>query len=189
MNDHDLKQLWQEQDMTLAPLTLDTVKQEVQRTHRRVARRNAMEYAACVLVIAVFGFYITVFPSPLMRAGSALIILATVFIAWQLHRRASNQALPGAAGEQGWMQHQRAQLARQRDALRSAWLWYVAPLLPGTVLFRWGVEVDLAPGGPFARGWAANLAIALIFGAVALVNWLAARRLQKRLDQLDRDAR
>lgn len=189
MNDHDLKQLWQEQDMTLAPLTLDTVKQEVQRTHRRVARRNAMEYAACVLVIAVFGFYITVFPSPLMRAGSALIMLATVFIAWQLHRRASNQALPGAAGEQGWMQHQHAQLARQRDALRSAWLWYVAPLLPGTVLFRWGVEVDLAPGGPFARGWAANLAIALIFGAVALVNWLAARRLQKRLDQLDRDAR
>ena len=35
---------------------------------------------------------------------------------------------------------------------------------PGTVLFRWGVEVDLPPGGPFARGWAANLAIALIFG-------------------------
>jgi hypothetical protein len=112
-------------------------------------------------------------------------MIATLFIAWQMERRASNQALPPASGDQSWLQFQRSQLARQRDALRSVWLWYVAPFVPGVVVFRWGVETELPLNGPFARGWLANLLIALVFLGIAGLNRYAARKLQRRIDMLD----
>ena len=188
MNDDDLKQLWREQPMPAPTFSLDDLKSEAKRMHRRIAFRNATEYAACAVVVCVFAFYVYRFPYPLMRIGSILTMLATLFIAWQMNRRASNQAFPAVKGGLSWLQFQRSQLVRQRDALRSAWLWYVAPFVPGVVVFRWGVETQLPPDGPFARGWLANLAIALIFLGIAAFNRYAARKLQRRIDMLDQQA-
>ena len=189
MNDDDLKRLWKEQPMTATTtLSMDELKAGVKRLHRRIALRNAVEYVACVFVIAGFAFYIVRFPFPLMRAGSVLIILGTLVVAWQLSRRASSQPLPGDVGGQSWLEFQRAQLVRQRDALRSVWLWYVAPLVPGLVVFRWGVETELGATAPFARGRLADGVVALVFLAVIALNAWGARKLQRRIDALDRDA-
>lgn len=185
MNHDDLKQLWKEQTMPTATFSLDDLKVKAKHMHRRIAIRNATEYAGCVGVICIFSSYVYNFPYPLMRIGSILTMIATLFIAWQMKRRASNRALPTAPGEQSWLQFQHAQLVRQRDALRSAWLWYVAPFFPGVLVFRWGVETELRPGGPFLRGWLANLLIALVFLGIAALNRYAARKLQQRIDMLD----
>lgn len=189
MNDDDLKQLWKDQSMTTAAFSLDELKAEAKRMHRRIAFRNATEYAVCVVVICGFAFHVYKFPFPLMRVGSVLTIIATLFVAWQMKRRASNQALPSAPGGQSWLEFQRSQLVRQRDALRSVWLWYVAPFVPGVAMFRWGVETELGPGAPFARGWLADLFIALVFLGIAALNGYGASRLQQRIDKLDRQAR
>jgi hypothetical protein len=189
MNDDDLKQLWKQQPMTTTSFSLDEPKIEAKRVHRRIAVRNAAEYAACVVVLCVFSFYVYRFPYPLMRIGSILIVIATLFIAWQMKRRASNRVLPTAQGSQSWLQFQRSQLVRQRDALRSAWLWYVAPFLPGVAVFRWGFETKLPLDDPFARGWSANLLIALVFLGIAAWNRYAARRLQRRTDKFDQQTK
>jgi hypothetical protein len=188
MNDHDLKQLWKEQPMTPAAFSLDDLKIEARRVHRRIAIRNATEYAACAVVVCVFSFYAYRFPYSLMRIGSLLTVFATLFIAWQMKRRASGQSLPTAQGGQSWLEFQRSQLVRQRDALRSAWLWYVAPFLPGVAVFRLGVETQLPANGPFARGWLANLFIAGVFVGIAVLNRYTARKLQRRIDELDQQA-
>lgn len=186
MNDDELKRLWQQQPVSVAAPALDVVKAEALRLDGRVRVRNAVEYAACVLVFGVFSFYLFVFTSPLMRLGSALTLVAIVFVAWQLHRRASSQALPQAAGEQAWLPFQRAQLVRQRDALRSVWRWYLAPFLPGLVVFRWGVERDLPAAAAIVPGLWANAIIALILVGVLALNLYGAHRLQQRIDALDR---
>lgn len=188
MNDDQLRQAWRDQPMNAGNLSLDEVKGEAKRLHRRIAHRNFVEYAACGVVLCVFAYYIHAFPFPLMRIGSLLVMAATLFVAWQLGRRASSRALPSAMGDQPWLQYHRAQLVRQRDALRSAWLWYVAPFVPGVVVFRLGVELEMPPGGAFARGWAANLLIAFVFAGVAAWNRLGARRLQQRIDKLGEQA-
>lgn len=188
MNDDDLKRLWKEQPMIATTLPVDELKAAAKRLRRRIVFRNATEYVACVLVIASFAFYIVRFPFPLMRAGSVLIILGTLVVGWQLSRRASSQPLPGDLGAQSWLAFQRAQLVRQRDALRSVWLWYVAPLVPGLVVFRWGVETELGAGAPFARGHLADGVVALVFLAVIALNAWGARKLQQRIAALDRDA-
>lgn len=64
-----------------------------------------------------------------------------------------------------------AELVRQRDALRSAWLWYIGPLLPGLALFLWGRQQELAT--PAAQAWHPwiHAITAVVLLAIALLNF------------------
>ncbi len=187
-NDQDLKQLWQQQTTPSVVLTPEVLQKQANTFQRRIAWRNGTEYAAGVLVIAVFAFYIKAFPFWLMRLGSAMIIVGSLVLMWQMRRRASSQRTPGSGADMSCLDFHRAALVRQRDALRSVWLWYVGPLVPGMVVFRYGVETALDASAPFARGWIANLTIALVLLIVIGINLLAARKLQRQIDKLDREA-
>lgn len=188
MNDDDLKKLWKGQAVSSDVMTVEQLRRRATRFQRRVARRNALEYAACIGVVAWFASYVVTFPYPLIRIGSLLLILATGFVAWQLRVRATNLSSPAETGERSWLAFHCEQLERQCKALRSVWLWYVAPFIPGLVVFRWGVEAELDASAPFARGLWANVSIAAIFIAVAAINRYAARRCHRRLVALRRMA-
>lgn len=138
-----------------------------------------------LLVCAGFAHYLWAFPDPLMRAGSLLSILGTLVVVWQLRRRASSRPRPGVESALPSRDFHRAELIRQRDALRSVWLWYVAPLVPGMVVFRLGVNANPDPSLPFARGWAADGFIAGVVLLVILINLYGAHKLQRQIDQLD----
>ncbi|WP_343633406.1 hypothetical protein [Roseateles sp.] len=187
--DDGLKRLWQSQPTPVVEFAPDELRRSANRFRRRVQWRNALEYLACAAVVMVFALYLVSFPFPRMRAGSLLVILGALVVAWQLHRRGSSQATPTELGAQSWLDYRRAQWVRQRDALRSAAWWYVGPFLPGVIVFRWGVETELGPQAPFARGLAANLVIVAIFVAVILFNRFSAHRLQQQIDQLDQEDR
>lgn len=185
MNDDDLKQLWQAQPAASEPLPEAVLRKHAGKFQRRVALRNLLEVLAAVLVVAGFSRYLWLYPQPLIRLGSALTILAAVFVIYQLHRRAASRPLPGADGALPCRDFHRAELMRQRDALRSVWRWYIGPFLPGIAVFRWGVESQLDASAPFARGWQANLIIAAVLLGVAVLNLYAARQLQRQIDRLD----
>lgn len=189
MNEDDLRHAWKDQPMTLPTLTLEALKTDARRLRLRVMLRNSLEWLACAFVIVAFGRYFMLYPTALVRAGSLLCMLGTAVVAWQLYRRASNAPAPTARGEMSWLQHQRAQLVRQREALHSAWWWYVAPFVPGAIVFRLGVELELPPDAPFARGWIANLTIAGVLLAVAVWNRIGARGVQRQIDALDAQTR
>jgi hypothetical protein len=184
MNDDELKRLWKNQATPGISFSVEDLHRSASKLQRRVAVRNAIEYIACAFVVLSFAQYIVQYPSLLLRAGSMLIILATAVVAWQLHKRASAKPLPADMGQRPCVDFLRRQLTRQRDALRSVWLWYVAPFVPGMIVFRWGVETELGPSAPFARGTVANLIIALVFLTVIIINHVAAWRLQRRLEVL-----
>lgn len=186
MTELELKRAWRTQPPGARHPTLEETRRAARRVARRVGVRNAAEYVAAAAAALVLVRYLWLFPTPWMRAGSAACLVAVLFLAWQLRRRAS--ALPPSElGAMPWRARHRAQLVRQRDALRSAWLWYVAPLVPGLVLFRWGVETELPEGGPFARGWVINAGLALGLVAVAVVNRLVSGHLGRQIDALDAD--
>ena len=188
MNEHDIKNMWRSAPAAdgAEPLQEAELAKRARRFQRRIARRNFLEYAAALLVCAGFTFYLWEFPDPLMRAGSLLSIIGTLVVVWQLHVRASSRPLPGAESSLPSRDFHRAELVRQRDALRSVWLWYVAPLVPGMVVFRLGVNANPDPTLPFARGWAAEGVIAGVVLAVILLNLYSARKLQRQIDLLDR---
>ena len=82
------------------------------------------------------------------------------------------------------LQFYRRQLERQRDLTASVWSWYLAPLVPGLLLFA----VSSALGDPHPRKL---IVLALFYGFSAglfifiwKLNARAARCLQRLIDEL-----
>ncbi len=149
-------------------------------------RRNLVEYIACIVVIAGFTPVLLHQGSWMMRAGAGLIMAATIFVAWQLHRRASAAPLP-VSGE-ALVDFHRRELIRQREALQSIAVWYLGPFVPGMVMLLLGRWFQAhAPHRPLGFDhliiFLAGVIVALIWLGVWLLNQWGAERLQRRIDE------
>lgn len=186
MSEDHAKQAWQHSIEIAGAPPLEEVRAGADKFYRFVFWRNIVEYAACAIVVAIFTAYVLVLPMLLQRVGSAMIVAATFYVAWQLHRRAS-AVPPEAAGTMPLYQFARAQLVRQRDALRSIFWWYMLPFLPGLVLLLGGsmYAPDTHPGGPGWRDVAGVSVTAGVFFAIWWLNQRAVRKLQKHIDEID----
>lgn len=179
--------LWQSQAQEHEPMSLAEIHQKARTFQTKIRWRNGREYIASILVILGFSPVLLHRDSWMMQLGAALVIAATVFAAWWMHRRASAKAVP-EFGESIRDFH-RQELIRQRDALRSVGLWGLAPIAPGMILImlgRW-FQSHVA-SRPIAED---HLRILLASGLVALMcggfwwlNQRGADRLQKQIDQL-----
>jgi hypothetical protein len=183
-----IQQAWQSSAADPQLPALADLRAGADRFHRVVRRRNLIEYAACVLVVVFFSLGAFRMHPLAAQIGAALIVIGTCVVAWQLHRRASAIAPPAADAARTILQHQRAQLARQRDALAQVGLWYLAPLVPGMLLILFAPIFHHGPAALLHMPAGAAFAIGvnfLVFGGVWWLNRHAARRLQKMIDELD----
>ena len=185
----DLKTLWRNQQPE-DTVTLENIHDRAARFQRRISLGNAIEYVASVFVVAIFGWYCWVLPGWMTKLGTALVIAAMPFILWQLHRRGGAHRLPDASAL-GLIDFHRRELERRRDALRTAWLWYILPVIPGIVLMMLGRWYQFhVPGRPIALDHlviilGAIIAL-LILAVVRLVQVLGAAKLQKKIDEIDK---
>ena len=186
MNDDPAKQAWQASVEIAGAPPLEEVRKGANKFYRYVKWRNAIEYAACVFVVIAFGAYVFTLPHPLQKIGSALVVVATFYVAWQLHRRASAEP-PEKAGTMPILAFSRVQLVRQRDALRSIFWWYMLPFLPGLALVFLGAGQDpaLAAKTPVWGRWLTLALMAGVFTGMWWLNQVAARRLQRHIDGID----
>jgi hypothetical protein len=182
------KDLWTAQPTEGFAVPLEQLHAQADKLHRTVQRRNLREYIAAAIVIAAFGLYVFILPGVLMKTGSLLVIAATLFVVWQLVRRATAEPPPLHATLAELAAFHRCELVRQRDALKSVAVWYMAPFVPGMTLFIAGFAFA-APLGRLAVPVAGMMAAicAAVFGGVWRLNVWAARRLQKRIDALKED--
>lgn len=188
MNGTDpLKQAWQTAPAPSLP-PIDELRRASRRFDRRIRFRNLTEYVAAAFVFLLFGAFAIFMPLPLplMRIGAGLVALGALVLAWQLHRRASPLPEPGAMPV---LAYHRAQLVRQRDALASVRLWYLAPLVPGTLLMMLAPAIEVGPRLLLRLGWDEALALMfpiVIFILIDCMNRRAAGKLQDIIDDLDR---
>jgi hypothetical protein len=175
------KQAWQAADWNMRVPPLPDVRRSAAGFDRRIRLRNAMEYVAGLLVIVFVSVRGLGQPTALMKVADGLIVAGCCLVLWQLARRASVPQAPTGAATSDLIRHYRANLARQRDALRSVWLWYLLPLAPGLML---SLIAPPQPGTP----WLKLAAIGVVISVFAGIQWLnrkAARHLQKEIDVLD----
>lgn len=191
MNPSDgIKQAWQASPAHPAPLPeIDELRRGADHFYRKIRRRNALEYGAGILVLLVFSAYALFLHSPAARLGSVMILIGNFFVAWQLHRRASALLPPDSqAGAQPILVHQRAQLARQRDALASVFTWYLLPFLPGLIVMIFAPVFDRGPAALADTGWGVATAMAVVsamFGGIWWLNRTVARQLARKIDAID----
>jgi len=187
---HDAKTIWQNQETEGTTVTLEDIRGRAAKFQTRVRNRNLREYIASAVVIASFAFCAWAMPGWMIKFGSVLTVAATIFVVWQLHRRGRTQAVPDGATAAGLLAFHREELVRQRDAVRSVWLWYLPPFLPGMALLMLGRYFQVhAPGRPIATDHLiivfVSIIMALVFVAILLLNLWGAARLQNRIHELD----
>lgn len=164
-------------------MSLADVHLHAQRFQSRIRSRNMMEYGAAAFVIAAFAWMAVTIPEPIVRVGAALIIAGALYVCWKLHelgRAATRGELD--AGAQSWAAFHRAELTRQRDALRTVWSWYLAPFVPGMLVFLAGVSFTEANPAPLPARLGVFLAGLGIMAAVYAVIWWLNAIVAKRLD-------
>ncbi|MEI9997181.1 MAG: hypothetical protein WDM91_21475 [Rhizomicrobium sp.] len=186
----DAKTLWQNQETESTTVTLDDIRKRAGQFQRRVRNRNRREYIASAVVIAAFGVLAWQMPGWMMKLGSVLIVTATLFVVWQLHRRGRAQTVPDGAAA-GLLAFHREELVRQREMLRTVWLWYLAPFVPGMALILLARYFQLhTPGRSLAVDHLiivfGAMIMALVFVIILLLNLWVAARLQNRIHELDR---
>jgi hypothetical protein len=186
----DPKAIWGAQAVEPTPVTVEQIHANAGKFHSVVRHRNRVEYTALVSVVAVFAAQIWAVPFPLMRLGSLLIIAAAVFTMVWIHFRVSATPIPSHISLIDYMSRYREELRRQQSALRAAWLWYLAPWVPGLGLFTIGMaRVFQHATGNRAPLWLIALVMVVMAGAFAarwLVNLRGARKLQRQIDELNR---
>ncbi|MFA6113348.1 MAG: hypothetical protein WC729_05135 [Sphingomonas sp.] len=190
MSDPDLvKQAWQASAADPALPDLASVRAGADRFYRRVRRRNAVEYAAAVFVVIAFSAYVVILPLLTMRVGAAMVVLGTLFVVRQLHRLASATPPPERAAAEPILVHQRAQLARQRDALAGVFTWYLLPLIPGFVVMTLGPMLERGGAAGLLHipraTWIVLISAAVAFTGVWLLNQRGAARLGTQIDDID----
>ncbi len=186
-SDFDVQDLWRNQATEHDPMTLAEIHEKAKTFQSKVSRRNLREYIACIVVIAVFTFILLNRASWMIQVGSGLCIAATIFVGWQLHRRASARSVPEPG--QALVAAYREELIRQRDALRSVGAWYLAPFAPGIAFLMLGRWFQFRPPHrPIGLDHVIILLSAAIVVLVWLVVWLlnqrGADRLQRRIEEL-----
>jgi hypothetical protein len=192
MSDRDpLQKLWTQQTQEPFTMSLADIHVHAQRFQSRIRSRNLIEYAAAAFVIIAFSWMAVIMPEPIVRVGAGLIVLGALYVCWKLHqlgRAATRSELD--AGAQSWAAFHRAELLRQREALRTVCSWYLAPFVPGMLVFLAGVSFTAANPAPLPARLGVFLAalaiVAGVFAAIAWLNALAVKRLDAEIAALDR---
>ena len=181
--------IWRSQQVPGSAVTLADVHQRAHRFESQVRWRNRREHVAAVFVVVFFGVVFFATPSWMIKAGSALLIIATIFVSWWLHHHGTakpstlNASVP-------LLEAHREELVRQRNLLRSVPAWYLAPFLPGLLLVLMGRYFQ-APVPGRSAAWdhqiilMSGAVMALVFIIVWVLNAWGAERLQRRIDELE----
>ena len=187
MQNDDIRNLWQAQGSVDAPLTLEELRGKGGKFRTTIMRRNRREYVAVALMAPYFSYFAWTAGLPLMRVGNGLLAAALLYMAYQLHRRASASPAPGELAWKSCLDFHRAQLERQRDALSGIWSWYLGPLIPGFATIAIAIAIPL-----FRKSIVAGLLSFLWIVAPALVLWQvrAAQsrgggEIQRQIDELE----
>lgn len=191
MTDLDqIRALWTAQPVEPFKLSVDQVSKRTGQFQARIRQRNITEYLAALLVVGVFGWMACLIPVFTVKAGAILIILGALYVCWKLHKIAGRQAGQQADNAARLLDHHRSELMRQRDALASVWRWYLAPFVPGAVVFVAGVTFSPDTGLPFLAGltiFAISMAImGGVFTGVVWLNNRAVKQLDAEIAELDR---
>jgi len=176
--------LWQQQATEGFQLTSEEIQMNMKSLESKVRARTRGGYLVCAFLIIAFSALPFIEHDLLMRVGAAATIVATAFLALQLHRNrfgtgvAPQMALPS-------VEHLRNELQRQMDFHRGKRLWSRMLLLaPAGLLFF----IAFARAHP-------EVIVTIRFEIVAFIlltlaafplNLRLARKYQRQIEELDR---
>lgn len=163
----------------------DEIRRKAQTLEARTRWRN-LKLLAVVLVIALLGWSSLTAQPAGRRVAGGLILAAAVYVIYQLHKRGWVRAAPPEAASTAWLDFYRAELARQRDALRTIWWWYLAPILGALVVFAAALPLPHVEQPGLWRNIAPFVILSVVWClAMGILTRRIVRQLQGEIDAVD----
>jgi hypothetical protein len=178
----DLKKLWQELDAHPVQVPAEELRRESRKLRGGVRFRNWFVVVVCAVIVSAYSLYFFVFKGALERIGSVLAIAGAINAIVQFLKRPA-RILPESGME--CASFYRAELERQRDFHRGKGVFsWLLPVLPGPVVWAIGFGLARPQILPVIK---LEMAGFLVIAAIVVpLNLRMARRLQRRIDALDR---
>ncbi len=177
------QQIWQAQPVEGTKMSADAIRLRATKFERKISRRNLRETIAGIIVIVFFAFSFAATHEIALRTTWGLFIAGVILVLINLRSQAGGSAMPAEMGGASCIEFFRAELERQRDALRSVWKWYLAPVVPGYVALNVAFALRFHYAG-LGRLLLLDLFFVAMFVAIWWMNQSAARRLQRTIDDL-----
>jgi hypothetical protein len=182
----DPRNLWQNQEVEEMKLSVEELRAKAAKFQRRILRRNIREHVAALVVILFLARFLWETPDTVERIEYALLIAGAIYYMWHLWKWGSAKLMPADMGRADCTRYYRGELERQRDLLRGVWKWAIGPLVPGLAL---GCIYGIATAS-HADLWRRILGFTVSAAIIVIVGWInlrAARRLDGRIAELNRD--
>lgn len=189
-DDDLLRSIWMEQNMQTHTPDIDTLRRYERRLEASATWRNRIEFIAGGLVAAflLFAGFSTLARAETLGShvtgfGHLSVAAGTLWVILRLHRLTRNAR--GATAGAPILAHLRQRIVAERDMLRGAWRWYVAPLVPGFVLIYGGAALEPEPN--WTVFWTGTLLTTAILAGIAWLNHRAAVRAEREIVRLDEE--
>ena len=166
-------------------MSAELLRKRAGKFERRILWRNVRETVASLFAICLFARFFATSHAVLQRATFALFIAAMLWIVIQLYRKGSAKKMPEGLDTLTSLRFYRAELERQRAVVKDVWWWYLAPLVPGFVVYTIGYAISFPRPAAWAGLALIDAIIAGIFYGVWKMNMRAARCLQRMIDELN----
>ena len=172
--------VWTDTEFDAPEIDVKALQAKAGKLQRTLVRRNRIEMAAGVFVVASFSFSAAVAPTIQLTLANGLVALGGAIVTALLYvkgRLGPPDADPGA-DTAAYLTAHRAELQHQVKLLRWVPLWYLGPLVPGIL------AMAVADYGLNSRGATFLGVSGLIFAGIAVLNHFAANQLQAEQDAL-----
>jgi hypothetical protein len=178
------QKLWQDQPVEGITVSVEIIRQRAGKFERKILWRNVREYVAALIAAVPLGYFLVTAQDVLARVTFGLLIAGLLWMVVQLHRKGSVRSMPTEVSTLTSMQFYRMELERQREAVKTVWSWYLAPLIPGLLVYT----VWSAIRSPRPAAWLGlalmDAVIAGMFYVVWKINLRAARCLERMIDEV-----
>jgi hypothetical protein len=191
MVDHDRAQdIWTTQSQETFTMSVEDIRTHAASFQGKISARNWREQAVGALLALVFLGVALIAEQAFARFAMLAAAAGNIYVMWQLHRQARAAHIDEVCLVTDWRHFHRAELVRQRDALRTVWRWYLGPLVPGVVLGVLAVAYGAWSKGNVAEAVVmavlGPLVMAAVFQLIAWINMKAAGNIQTEIDKIDR---
>jgi hypothetical protein len=183
--ENSVLEVWQSQPVEVTKMSAEVLRKRANRLEHRVWWRNAREYVASLLAAVPLAYFFVATDDVMSRVAFGMFFLGLFWIVVQLHRKGSAKRMPTGVDTITSLHFYREELQRQRDLVANVWSWYLAPLVPGFIVYTVGHAIRVPHPAAWAKLALFDAMIAVMFFFVWKLNMRAARCLDRMIHELN----
>jgi hypothetical protein len=144
MSDEEMKHIWRDASASEfvqldATALAGTLREQIARSKRELARRDRRELLAAAFLIPVFGLIGCLMPYPLSKAGAWLMLPSLLLILYVMRRAKRTKPVDATMPLLAYLQAYRKYLVSQMRQLQNVLYWYLLPVAIPLLLFFLGM--------------------------------------------------